>query len=87
MVLGRIERVDSEWIIVDGRSRDRKGERYGLTLAVDDVLGFNFEDARYIPADQPEAAKKAEMYDGFLFFQLEWCMCSIWAIKLPDELP
>jgi len=87
MALGHIESVNLDRVRIDARRRDALGEQYGLSIAVSEVLNFQYEDARYVPSEETEAAQRAKFYDGFLFFKFINGDCYIWARKTSDELP
>jgi hypothetical protein len=89
MILGRIEQIDAEWIKIDGQSRDRLGRQYGLTIALDEVIRFSFEDKRFVEQAErrPQVLESVkQVFDSFLFVELDWCTCTIAVFNLPDEL-
>jgi hypothetical protein len=83
-IFGRVQGISESWIVIDDRGRSRSGKsRSELKLFINEVLSFRYEDSRYVPPDSP-AAELAKQYDGFLFIELDWCECSIWALPVEE---
>jgi hypothetical protein len=87
-VLGRIERINGDEIWIDGSSEDEHGEKYGLILRFADVSRISFEDARFFSQHGRDVQEQVdEAFESFLSIDLGPCKCSIFACRLPDEIP
>jgi hypothetical protein len=82
IVLGRIERLDSDEVQMDGSSRDELGAQYGLVLRFANVRRFCFGDMAHLPQNRtPEIQEAVEAFETHLFLDLGACMCVIFAIR------
>lgn len=87
-ILGRVERIDSDQIQIDGSSLDEFGNRYGLLLQLADVLSFSFGDARSFSQPDPDVAEQVDRtYDSFLSIDLGPCKCVVFACRPPSVHP
>jgi hypothetical protein len=95
MVLGRIEQLDDEQILIDGSSTEEPfGKHRGLILRFGDVLTFSFDDARLFSEQAPDIATQIEsVAESFLSLDLGTltlgviAKSTLFALRLPSELP
>ncbi len=65
-IVGRIENLDEESLLIDARSIYPRGKFIGLTINFHGAR-FSFQDSREAPAEDMEALRKA--FDSFLFMK------------------
>jgi len=84
MILGRIERLDSDEVQIDGSSRDEAQQ--GLVVRFSDVRRFCFGDMDRLPQDRPVEVQQAiDTFETRILLDLGGCFCLIFAIRDPGS--
>ena len=78
-IVGRIENLNEESVLIDARSIYPRGKFIGLTIYLHGAR-FSFQDSREAPAKDMEALQQA--FDSFLFIEVPaGCHFSLFVTK------
>lgn len=78
-IVGRIENLNEESVLIDARSIYPRGKFIGLTICFQGAR-FSFQDSREAPAEDMEVLRQA--FDSFLFIELPTgCHFSLFVTK------